>query len=124
MYGGLCTDVYEALRGDGDSPETAWVDFGNRLQDALDKWLRAGRPDVIETLVEDVRVGMVRQWNEGTSTVIGIEPEGPRWLRIHNRRSEEHTSELQSLMRSSYAVFCSKKKMINNNYKQKAHNTS
>src|SRR3546814_4193789 len=32
-----------------------------------------------------------------------------------NRRSEEHTSELQSLMRISYAVFCLKKK--NNNYK-------
>src|SRR3546814_5303251 len=29
-------------------------------------------------------------------------------------RSEEHTSELQSLMRSSYAVFCLKKKKINN----------
>src|SRR3546814_7240736 len=28
-------------------------------------------------------------------------------------RSEEHTSELQSLMRSSYAVFCLKKKNIN-----------
>src|SRR3546814_8605667 len=27
-----------------------------------------------------------------------------------NHRSEEHTSELQSLMRSSYAVFCLKKK--------------
>src|SRR3546814_4706291 len=27
-------------------------------------------------------------------------------------RSEEHTSELQSLMRSSYAVFCLKKKII------------
>src|SRR3546814_6661172 len=27
-----------------------------------------------------------------------------------NVRSEEHTSELQSLMRTSYAVFCSKKK--------------
>src|SRR3546814_18506026 len=26
------------------------------------------------------------------------------------RRSDEHTSELQSLMRTSYAVFCSKKK--------------
>src|SRR3546814_3639990 len=26
------------------------------------------------------------------------------------RRSEEHTSELQSIMRSSYAVFCLKKK--------------
>src|SRR3546814_1257816 len=28
-------------------------------------------------------------------------------------RSEEHTSELQSLMRISYAVFCFKKKTIN-----------
>src|SRR3546814_9366253 len=30
-------------------------------------------------------------------------------------RSEEHTSELQSLMRLSYAVFCSKKKKKNTN---------
>src|SRR3546814_1629038 len=30
-------------------------------------------------------------------------------------RSEEHTSELQSLMRISYAVFCLKKKKNNNN---------
>src|SRR3546814_2978921 len=29
-------------------------------------------------------------------------------------RSEEHTSELQSLMRISYAVFCLKKKKISN----------
>src|SRR3546814_7692746 len=29
-------------------------------------------------------------------------------------RSEEHTSELQSLMRTSYAVFCSKKKTPDN----------
>src|SRR3546814_9405205 len=28
----------------------------------------------------------------------------------YKRRSEEHTSELQSLMRNSYAVFCLKKK--------------
>src|SRR3546814_9592091 len=40
-------------------------------------------------------------------------------------RSEEHTSELQSLMRISYAVFCLKKKqpkrhitMLSHNYKQ------
>src|SRR3546814_6801986 len=32
----------------------------------------------------------------------------PEWLR--RVRSEEHTSELQSLMRISYAVFCLKKK--------------
>src|SRR3546814_17593439 len=29
---------------------------------------------------------------------------------LHRGRSEEHTSELQSLMRISYAVFCLKKK--------------
>src|SRR3546814_2289361 len=33
------------------------------------------------------------------------------------RRSEEHTSELQSLMRISYAVFCLKKKTNYNNYR-------
>src|SRR3546814_2399283 len=34
-------------------------------------------------------------------------------------RSEEHTSELQSLMRISYAVFCLKKKKKTNNIKYK-----
>src|SRR3546814_5080797 len=35
------------------------------------------------------------------------------------QRSEEHTSELQSLMRISYAVFCLKKKTL---YHQQTHN--
>src|SRR3546814_2281366 len=34
---------------------------------------------------------------------------------INSVRSEEHTSELQSLMRISYAVFCLKKKKQNKN---------
>src|SRR3546814_9302269 len=44
-----------------------------------------------------------------------------RGLQFHQRqqavhfRSEEHTSELQSLMRISYAVFCLKKKTYNKN---------
>src|SRR3546814_10437979 len=37
---------------------------------------------------------------------------GANVRRRRNRRSEEHTSELQSLMRISYAVFCLKKKTI------------
>src|SRR3546814_5336680 len=36
----------------------------------------------------------------------------PRYSSDSKLRSEEHTSELQSLMRISYAVFCLKKKMI------------
>src|SRR3546814_2900332 len=35
----------------------------------------------------------------------------PRLFSLAKPRSEEHTSELQSLMRISYAVFCLKKKM-------------
>src|SRR3546814_6719958 len=35
----------------------------------------------------------------------------------HGERSEEHTSELQSLMRISYAVFCLKKKNTTNIHK-------
>src|SRR3546814_10809409 len=36
-------------------------------------------------------------------------------------RSEEHTSELQSLMRISYAVFCLKKTIIKTNNKNTRH---
>src|SRR3546814_6967813 len=41
------------------------------------------------------------------------------------RRSEEHTSELQSLMRTSYAVFCLNKKTKTNtrNTSDNQHNT-
>src|SRR3546814_7003148 len=38
-------------------------------------------------------------------------------------RSEEHTSELQSLMRISYAVFCLKKKTKNNKQHKHRNNT-
>src|SRR3546814_9848078 len=40
-------------------------------------------------------------------------------------RSEEHTSELQSLMRSSYAVFCLKKKnyIVYQHYSSTTHTT-
>src|SRR3546814_5297303 len=44
-------------------------------------------------------------------------PERPAGRKDH--RSEEHTSELQSLMRISYAVFCLKKKKTTNKQKQR-----
>src|SRR3546814_5584793 len=43
---------------------------------------------------------------------VSVEPPGPRRAARGVQRSEEHTSELQSLMRISYAVFCLKKKKI------------
>src|SRR3546814_5858890 len=50
-----------------------------------------------------------------------ITGDDPAWrpLRAFDDRSEEHTSELQSLMRISYAVFCLKKKQKINNKKKK-----
>src|SRR3546814_3379308 len=49
--------------------------------------------------------------------VIALDFDGAAQVGVAARnldRSEEHTSELQSLMRISYAVFCLKKKKIEN----------
>src|SRR3546814_3141908 len=45
-----------------------------------------------------------------------LPPSVPFFTQFGNLRSEEHTSELQSLMRTSYAVFCLKKKKNKNNH--------
>src|SRR3546814_4132885 len=53
------------------------------------------------------------EWNEKLVDIAGrVQSLGELfgWYVIASRRSEEHTSELQSLMRISYAVFCLKKK--------------
>src|SRR3546814_9440372 len=44
----------------------------------------------------------------------GDDPTTGAWIDRGQLRSEEHTSELQSLMRISYAVFCLKKKKQQN----------
>src|SRR3546814_3639350 len=46
-----------------------------------------------------------------------------RGEKLSRPRSEEHTSELQSLMRISYAVFCLKKKNQNKKRQDKTHTT-
>src|SRR3546814_5539434 len=54
----------------------------------------------------------------------GEEPNDPN-VGMIEKRSEEHTSELQSLMRISYAVFCLKKKQTNSTHNIKTtHKTN
>src|SRR3546814_10497190 len=77
----------------GAMPHVAGEALGIRDRDA------AGRADGVELLWE-------RHSEASTTTII-------------SPRSEEHTSELQSLMRISYAVFCLKTKK---NTKTKQHN--
>src|SRR3546814_4016537 len=70
--------------------------------------------------LENERDGLVHDYTRrsGVEDAFIVVPEGAEWAQDRSAlwnaaeaaRSEEHTSELQSLMRSSYAVFCLKKK--------------
>src|SRR3546814_6081132 len=60
---------------------------------------------------------------EGAAVRIGIVPALDDEAADH-QRSEEHTSELQSLMRISYAVFCLKKKKQTHTYKKETTHTN
>src|SRR3546814_8944240 len=81
-------------------------------------------PDILEWLeVEDGRSFTLKlreghRWSDGHP--LTAEDFRYFWEDVAtNERSEEHTSELQSLMRISYAVFCLKKKNKDlNNYKR------
>src|SRR3546814_4435797 len=66
----------------------------------------------------DTRLGYIAQEApSGTATpfdtVLAADRERAELMAEAEHRSEEHTSELQSLMRISYAVFCLKKKNTN-----------
>src|SRR3546814_3975101 len=64
-----------------------------------------------ELKVHFVRTGQARRFRDGPAHFVHLFVVGPlRRQRRGRCRSEEHTSELQSLMRISYAVFCLKKK--------------
>src|SRR3546814_4964929 len=73
-------------------------------------------PPAAARLLHDVRVAGIADALEPNSAICTLDA-----------RSEEHTSELQSLMRISYAVFCLKKKKktnyINTNNKNRTTNS-
>src|SRR3546814_9660624 len=78
---------------------------------------RSTRTDTLfpyTTLFRSPRAGWSGSRNTATgATSVWAAHRRFRWRQRaseHARRSEEHTSELQSLMRISYAVFCLKKK--------------
>src|SRR3546814_4199346 len=70
------------------------------------RWIARAIIDALPARPEEVRDVPI---GEGASKMVS--------LRFPLERSEEHTSELQSLMRISYAVFCLKKKTIHNQHK-------
>src|SRR3546814_3928017 len=82
------------LRG-GDGLFTCCFPSGNGK-------IRAEDAEIAEKIVRTRQVGIFRFAQSHKAT--------KKLARGRKARSEEHTSELQSLMRISYAVFCLKKK--------------
>src|SRR3546814_5993318 len=91
---GFADHISERRQGDGELPRRG----GRRRAVAIKRYVA-----VLQGIDGDI--GAERR-------VRGVEGEQD----FLPRRSEEHTSELQSLMRISYAVFCLKKKTTKNTY--------
>src|SRR3546814_5406492 len=79
------------------------------LKDAAMNAVYAVVPEASPAEIAIALRAAMREANENGVTSVQDMSASPDILRAY-RRSEEHTSELQSLMRISYAVFCLKKK--------------
>src|SRR3546814_1722179 len=99
------------------SSHTKTANYGSRRRVAKDlSWLTGiYRPDVlIDIGANDGAYGGFLQKQFGVSIVHAFEPLSQHGAELLGRgRSGEHTSELQSLMRISYAVFCLQHKSLN-----------
>src|SRR3546814_1628459 len=82
--------------------DPAVLDVRRRIEAIPSAELTAARP--ARQAIVEIDCADGRRLSHRTRTVLGT-PDNPM-----TERSEEHTSELQSLMRNSYAVFCLKKK--------------
>src|SRR3546814_6897061 len=75
------------------------------LEEALRTLTRQSEAESARAVIGDVHAGLL----EGRRLADAMARQPGSFPPLY-RRSEEHTSELQSLMRISYAVFCLKKK--------------
>src|SRR3546814_5857668 len=91
--------------------------LGDRVSDLRKPVLAAGdficgiRPDAAQPAFDGGSAKCVRKIDR--KAFFGFDFQIAR-MSIGHKRSDEHTSELQSLMRNSYAVFCLKKKNNHN----------
>src|SRR3546814_6998216 len=96
------------------APSTSNI-LGARPCTPMTAWVRSGPVRSCRTPACKSHQGPIA-WLQSpwTSADSGLSPKVPSPSLLNqnlSRRSEEHTYELQSLMRISYAVFCLKKKI-------------
>src|SRR3546814_10337903 len=111
-------DPYNDIRTSPDGCKIAAVVTHYGTLNAADANARliAAAPDLLDALTEARRIIRARasrsasecRFLDAADAAIARATSNPK------ERSEEHTSELQSLMRISYAVFCLKKKKQHN----------
>src|SRR3546814_2572273 len=99
-FSGLKTQVLLAWR-DSDQADRTRADIARGFEDAVVDTLAIKCERALDAAGCDVLV---------VAGGVGANKRLRAKLQAMCERSEEHTSELQSLMRSSYAVFCLKKK--------------
>src|SRR3546814_7328799 len=89
-----------------DPPPARPVPAAPRLREGLRR-----RPPRTAALLHGARADRARPSRRAGVRLVAVAPAKPAIPRLgRGLRSEEHTSELQSLMRISYAFFCLKKK--------------
>src|SRR3546814_5415609 len=87
-----------------------------QISNILDYAVRAhGRREIVSRLIDEplFRYDYSGLGRRAARLAHGLVAMGAKAGDTFSSRSEEHTSELQSLMRISYAVFCVKKKKKN-----------
>src|SRR3546814_1058837 len=132
----------QPLLQEGGAPSPVWLTVGFRVSDRRDvldvryhldpqrlglRPLQASEWALEPVLAAPERFAAVNRLTTWGSLAAGLVEDGFRGAMSEGatalpdpwERSEEHTSELQSLMRISYAVFCLKKKKTINNKRNK-----
>src|SRR3546814_3061338 len=109
----VCSSDLAARPNTGEEPEAAPVTAPRPVHDGQAFRLRGDPPSVMRLSRKALAsVGAVACLSIGGALVYALLParhaDAPNL--VETERSEEHTSELQSLMRNSYAVFSLKKK--------------
>src|SRR3546814_2722894 len=112
LHGHLCAQVAhegEAVRADEriEALGGELADLG--LERGQTPWGEGARQQLA---VDRVRGRILEDQGSGGLLGVGLDQLEDVAPAVDEGRSEEHTSELQSLMRISYAVFCLKKTMI------------
>src|SRR3546814_8036608 len=115
-----CLDVFFSFFKQKTAYEMRISDWRS---DVCSSDLRAARTDPFDALAEALRATGLYPYCIGLfdGKIVDLERETRGGFAVGRARSEEHTSELQSLMRISYAVFCLKKKKNNHSTNIYAH---